>query len=137
MEFTNADIDDASPYYPSTGDAQAVQNNLVLEDLLGEIVSGSLQGDEPGPGEVPRYVLTTSDGREIGRTSQQFGYDLKKTFGFAYSRNWKWPAGFTGARVTSIECATGHPEETRLSGLGSSGMWLVPRLTGLIRQIRD
>jgi hypothetical protein len=73
----------------------------------------------------------------LGRTSQSFGYDLKKIFGFKYSRNWKWPVGFTGARVTSIECATGHPEETRLSGLGASGMWLVPRLTGLIRQIRD
>ncbi|WP_284981228.1 UvrD-helicase domain-containing protein [Arthrobacter sp. efr-133-TYG-118] len=137
MEFINSDIDDVSPYYPATGDAQGVQNNLVLEDLLGEIVSGTLQGHEPGPGEVPRYVLTTGDGRVLGRTSQSFGYDFKKCFGFKYSRNWKWPAAFTGARVTSIECATGHPEETRLSGLGSSGMWLVPRLTGLIRQIRD
>ncbi|MDI3213226.1 UvrD-helicase domain-containing protein [Arthrobacter sp. AL12] len=137
MEFANSDIDDVSPYYPSTGDAQAVQKHLVLDELLGEIVSGTLQGDEPGPGEVPRYVLATRDGRVIGRTSQSFGYDFKRSFGFKYSRNWRWPAGFTGARVTSIECATGHPEETRLSGLGASGMWLVPRLTGLIRQIRD
>ncbi|MCW2830504.1 MAG: rep, partial [Aeromicrobium sp.] len=133
MEFINSDIDDVSPYYPADGDARAVQDNLVLEDLLGQVVSGSLES-EPEPGEVPRYVLTTGDGGVIGRTSTSFAYALKNSFGFRNSRSYQWPAGFTGARVTSIECATGHPEETKLTGLGSSGMWLVPRLTGLIKR---
>lgn len=133
MEFINSDIDDASPYYPADGDARAVQDNLLLENLLGQVVSGSLES-EPEPGEVPRYVLTTGDGGVIGRTSTSFAYALKNSFGFRNSRSYQWPAGFTGARVTSIECATGHPEETKLTGLGSSGMWLVPRLTGLIKR---
>lgn len=136
MEFLNSDVDDVSPYYPADGDAGAVQNNLVLDELLGSVVSGSLE-TEPQHGEVPRYVLTTSDGRLIGRTSQSFAYALKKSFGLQYSRNQAWPSGFTGARVTSIECATGHPEETKLTGLGSSGMWLVPRLTGLITRTKN
>lgn len=135
MEFLNSDIDDVSPYYPEDGDAQAIQDNLVLDDLLGQVVSGFLQS-EPEPGEVPRYVLTTSDGKVIGRTSPAFAYALKKNFGFK-TRSHEWPAGFTGARVTSIECATGHPEETKLTGLGSSGMWLVPRLTGLITRTKN
>ncbi|MGM9472468.1 UvrD-helicase domain-containing protein [Pseudarthrobacter sp. YS3] len=136
MEFLNSDVDDVSPYYPADGDACAVQNNLVLDELLGSVVSGSLE-TEPAHGEFPRYVLTTSDGRIIGRTSQSFASALKKSFGLQYSRNQAWPSGFTGARVTSIECATGHPEETKLMGLGSSGMWLVPRLTGLITRTKN
>jgi DNA helicase-2/ATP-dependent DNA helicase PcrA len=136
MEFLNSDIDDVSPYYPDDGDAQGIQDNLVLEDLLGQVVSGSIQS-EPEPGEVPRYVLTTSDGKVIGRTRPSFAYALKKNFEFKTHRSHEWPAGFTGARVTSIECATGHPEETKLTGLGSSGMWLVPRLTGLITRTKN
>lgn len=134
MEFQNSDIDDVAPFYPDDGDAQAVQEKLVLEDLLGKVVSGTLQS-QPVFGEVPRYVLTTHDGQVIGRTSQSFAYALKKCFGLKRGSNPNWPLGFTGARVTSVECATGHPEETRLAGLGSSGMWLVPRLTGLISRI--
>ncbi|TSE16662.1 AAA family ATPase [Arthrobacter sp. KBS0703] len=136
MEFVNSDIDDISPYFPADGDAQAVQNSLVLDDLLGEVVSGRIDSP-PEPGEVPRYELTTSNGRVLGRTSQSFAYALKKNFSFKGHPGQEWPIAFTGARVTSIECATGHPEETKLAGLGSSGMWLVPRLTGLISRIKD
>lgn len=135
MEFVNSDIDDVSPYYPPTGDAQEVQEALVLEELLGQVVSGTLDGDPPQGSQAARYVLKTEDGRLLGRTSPTFSYALKNSFKFKNSRKWDWPLGFSGARVTSIECATGHPEETRITGLGSSGMWLVPRLTGLIRPI--
>jgi DNA helicase-2/ATP-dependent DNA helicase PcrA len=136
MEFLNSDIDDVSPYYPADGDAHAVQDGLVLDELLGEVVSGRIES-QPEPGGIPRYELTTSDGRRLGRTSQSFAFALKRSFGFKGNRSQEWPTAFTGARVTSIECATGHPEETRLAGLGSSGMWLVPRLTGLISRIKD
>ncbi|MFE4230359.1 UvrD-helicase domain-containing protein [Arthrobacter sp. NPDC056886] len=136
MEFLNSDIDDAAPYCPADGETLAVQENLVLGDLLGEVVSGCIES-QPEPGEVPRYVLSTNDGRVLGRTSQSFAFALKKNFGFRGNRGQEWPTAFTGARVTSIECSTGHPEETKLAGLGSSGMWLVPRLTGLISRIKD
>lgn len=136
MEFLNSDIDDVSPYFPADGDARAVQDGLVLSDLLGEVVSGRI-ASQPEPGEIPRYELSTSDGRRLGRTSQSFAFALKKNFGFKGTASHEWPPAFTGARVTSIECATGHPEETKLAGLGSSGMWLVPRLTGLISRIKD
>lgn len=135
MEFLNSDIDDTAPYYPSSGSPSEVQDGLILEELLGAVVSGRLTSG-PGPGVVPRYELSTNDGRVLGRTSVPFAYALRKNLGFG-NRQPKWPAAFTGARVTSIECASGHPEETRLAGLGSSGMWLVPRLTGLISRMKD
>ena len=136
MEFLNSDIDDVSPYYPLSGTAAEVQERLNLEELLGSIVSGRITSD-PEPGVAPRYELTTDDGRVLGRTSVPFTFALRKHLGFNGNRRHEWPTAFTGARVTSIECATGHPEETKLPGLGSSGMWLVPRLTGLISRIKD
>ncbi len=131
MEFMNSDIDDLTPYSPTEGDAATVQDALVLEVLLGQVISGVLQ-DEPRQGEEPRYVLRTDEGTVIGRTGPGFAHDLRRHLGFSKTRGEQWPEGFIGARVTSVECATGHPEETKLAGLGSSGMWLVPRLTGLI-----
>lgn len=135
MEFLNSDIDDKAPYYPSNGSPSDVQDGLVLEELLGAVVTGRITSDL-GPGVVPRYELTADDGRVLGRTSVPFAYALRKYLGFG-NRQPKWPTAFSGARVTSIECASGHPEETRLAGLGSSGMWLVPRLTGLISRMKD
>lgn len=132
MEFMNSDIDDIAPFVPNGATAESVQNNLVLDNLLGKIISGTMIENEA---EVPSYILSTDDGQIIGRTSTTFGYALKKSFAFKSRRNWNWPPGFSGARVTSIECATGHPDYTKASGLGSSGMWLVPRLTGLVTPI--
>lgn len=138
MEITNSDVDDLTPYYPTDGsDPQSIQDNLKLEELLGVVVSGRIENDAMGTSAAPRYTLETADGRVIGRTSTSFAYALKASYGSWNSRKWQWPAGFTGARVTSIECATGHPEETKVLGLGASGMWLVPRLTGLITRLRD
>ncbi|MHA7209662.1 UvrD-helicase domain-containing protein [Arthrobacter sp. MDT1-65] len=131
MEFLNSDVDDLTPYFPTGGDATEVQDALVLENLVGRVISGVVH-DEPRPGEGPRYVLRTEEGTVIGRTGPGFAHDLRRHLGFSRARGEQWPAGFTGARVTSIECATGSPEETKRVGLGASGMWLVPRLTGLI-----
>ena len=129
MEFINSDIDDVAPFVPSGATAESVQKNLVLDNLLGKIISGTIIENDA---EVPSYILSTDDNQIIGRTSTPFGYALKNSFAFRSRRNWNWPLGFSGARVTSIECATGHPDYTKASGLGSSGMWLVPRLTGLV-----
>lgn len=134
MEFTNSDIDDLIPYFPASESAALqVQEALAGGGLLGASVSGRLSETEIGSAETPRYVLSTDDGQIIGRTSQAFAFSFKRSF--ANSRSWKWPRGFEGARIISIETATGHPSETVASGLGASGMWLVPRLTGLIRPL--
>lgn len=129
MEFINSDIDDMLPFESDEIIAETVQDNLVLERLLGKIIFGAIIDNDS---EIPNYKLLTEDNEIIGKTSDSFGYGLKKSFAFKNRRNWTWPRGFSGGRVISIECATGHPEYTKSAGLGTSGMWLVPRLSGLI-----
>lgn len=138
MEFGNSDIDDLRPYLPPDGSSpESVQSHLSMLDVVGESVFGRLDEKSLETEDVPRYHLESSSGKLLGRTSISFSYALRDSFSFRHSRKWRWPTGFTGARVISVECATGHPGETRALGLGDSGMWLVPRLTGLITRLKD
>ncbi|RAN72346.1 hypothetical protein B5P43_32845 [Bacillus sp. SRB_336] len=131
VEFMNSDVDDVIPFGRTTGQAQSAQLALAQQGLIGTAITGvldelTLHADSP-----PRYLLMDDSQTVIGRTSIGFGYDLRTAFGIRASG--KWPLSFEGARITSIECAFGNSEETTELGLGRSGMWLVPRLTGLIR----
>ena len=131
MEFMNSDIDDQIPFGRTDEEAQLAQATLEGDNASGSSISGHLDENTLGGDGPPRYRLVTDTQICIGRTSLAFGYDLRNAF--RDGRPWTWPHTFTGARVTSVECAFGNPEETIELGLGRSGMWLVPRLTGLIR----
>jgi DNA helicase-2/ATP-dependent DNA helicase PcrA len=131
MEFMNDDIEDLVPFETEGAQAEAVQDTLIGAEVLGQQVVGQLDHTKNDTGSPARYILVTNDGVAIGRTSAGFGQALENTF--RDRRVWEWPSGFTGARISSVECATGSPEETRLAGIGNSGLWLVPRLTGLVR----
>ncbi|CAI3793974.1 ATP-dependent helicase [Pseudarthrobacter sp. MM222] len=131
MEFLNGDIDDVLPAETSGCSPQDVQDRLLAGDIVGQSVQGTLE-DSSDVYEMPRYVLRLASGEVIGRTSNGFGYALKGAFQ-TYGRPWNWPEAFTGARLVSVECATGNPLDTQYAGIGYSGMWLVPRAAGLIR----
>lgn len=135
LEFGNGDIDDVIPYVHTDFAAGRIIEELERPDLIGLSITGVLDPDSGQDGSVARYVLQTPEGTPIGRTSIGFGYALKKAFSWPGSRSWEWPPGFEGARITSLETATGNPEETEAAGLAASGLWLVPRLTGLIRPL--
>jgi DNA helicase-2/ATP-dependent DNA helicase PcrA len=131
MEFLNGDIDDVLPAETSDYSAQDVQGRLLAGDILGQQVQGFLD-DSSEVYEVPRYALTLESGEVIGRTSNGFAFALKSAFQ-THGRPWNWPEAFSGARIVSIECATGNPLDTQDAGIGNSGMWLVPRAAGLIK----
>ena len=129
MEFLNEDIEDVFPVGAVLSDAGAsLPPEQMTQTLLGQPVVGELYSNDFD--SVPRYLLRLSGGELVGRTTDKFGYAMKKAYSIRPGGN--WPARFTGTRITSIECATGSPEDTRYAGLGDSGMWLLPRLTGLI-----
>ena len=129
LEFLNDDVEVVFPVGAIVGEgASVLPMERMTEELVGQPVTGELYADDFQ--SVPRYLLRLGSGEIIGRTSEKFGYALKKAFSIRPGSN--WPQGFTGCRVTSIECATGSAEDTRYAGLGDSGMWLLPRLTGLI-----
>lgn len=131
VEFMNSDIDDLIPFGRTTEQAQSAQLALAQHGVIGTATTGVLDELTLGTDSPPRYLLLNDSQTIIGRTSFGFGYDFGSAFGIRASG--KWPLSFEGARITSIECAFGNSEETTELGLGPSGIWLVPRLTGLIR----
>lgn len=135
LEFGNDDIDDLTPYYHAEFSANRVVQVLQRPDLIGLPITGYLDPNSTQDSGVVRYILKTTEGIPIGRTSVGFGYDLKHTFCWPGAKSWEWPIAFEGTRITSVEAAAGNPEETAAVGLAPSGLWLVPRLTGLIRPL--
>jgi DNA helicase II / ATP-dependent DNA helicase PcrA len=131
IEFMNSDIEDLIPVGRTTEQAQAAQVALGRQGVIGTATTGVLDDLTLSSDSPPRYLLLDDSKTIIGRTSPRFGYDLGLAFGVRPSGS--WPLSFEGARITSVECAFGNSEETIELGLGPSGMWLVPRLTGLIR----
>lgn len=135
MEFGNGDIDDVIPFAHPDFSADRIVTELLRDDLIGFQINGVLDPDSVHDGMAARYILKTPEGIPLGRTSIKFAWALKKAFQRHGMMQWKWPPGFSGARITSLETATGNAEETEAAGLPPSGMWLVPRLTGLIRPL--
>ncbi|WP_186759802.1 UvrD-helicase domain-containing protein [Arthrobacter alpinus] len=135
IEFINSDVDDTMPIDTETNSAQEIQSTLARNDISGQAVLGKLDPATKVT-DLPRYILSLESGEIIGRTSSSFAAALKSNF-YGVSMQHEWPGGFTGSRVTAVECATGRPEDTQFAGLGHSGMWLVPRLTGLITRERN
>lgn len=133
MEFGNADIDDIVPFAHVDYPADRIMTELLRPDLIGLEVDGVLDPESVREGMPARYVLVTREGTPLGRTSPRFAWTLKNTFQRHGSIPWNWPSGFSSARVISLETATGIAGEAAVAGLAPSGMWLVPRLTGLIR----
>lgn len=129
LEFLNDDVESVFPVGAVVAEkSEVLPTERMTEDLLGQRVTGELYSDDFD--SVPRYLLRLGSGEIIGRTSDRFGYALKRAFSIRPGSN--WPQAFSGCRVASIECASGSPEDTHYAGLGDSGMWLLPRLTGLI-----
>lgn len=131
IEFLNADVDDLVPFGRSEEQAVFAQAILERPEAVGTAIAGVLDDSTLGGEAPPRYILLDASNVCVGRTSIGFGYDLRSAY--QDGRQWEWPTEFSGARITSVECAFGNSEETLEIGLGPSGIWLVPRLTGLIR----
>lgn len=131
MEAVSLDADVIKPTGGQDDSAAAVQRRLRCGDVSGAAVTAVLEKDSTP--QLPRFTLhLDEDGTLVGRTSEHFGRGLWSTFG----RPWGgqgWPRAIRGLAVASVETAAGDPDLTRLAGLGGSGLWLVPRLTGLAR----
>jgi DNA helicase II / ATP-dependent DNA helicase PcrA len=129
MEATSEDVDVMQPAVDKDGDGAAVQRRLLGADVAGLSVTAIREDDTPV--EAPRYRLwLTDEDVLIGRTSEHFGRALRSTFGPRRAGQ-IWPRRINGLAVASVETVAGDPDYTRRAGLAGSGLWLVPRLTGL------
>jgi DNA helicase-2/ATP-dependent DNA helicase PcrA len=129
MEVTSADVDALQPAVEVGGDGFVIQKRLLAPEVVGAPVTAVREDDTPV--EAPRYRLwLTNEDVLIGRTSEHFGRALRSTFGPRRAGQ-VWPRCINGLAVASVETVAGDPDYTRRAGLAGSGLWLVPRLTGL------
>lgn len=81
-----------------------------------------------GADACPRYEVT-SDGSLLGETDERFGKYVCDVLG---RKGQRAPKVLDGAHVQLVETRTGHPAAGEQLGLGAAGMWLAPRLGGLV-----
>lgn len=128
FEFLYGDVESDCPASTHTVDAQHIQQTLQSLDNVGMRVYAELDETE-STSESPSYLLVTQDQQPLGRTSAAFDIAFQRTFGWLKNR----PSVIDGLTLVSVETVAGDYRESERAGLGSSGFWLVPRITGLAR----
>jgi hypothetical protein len=129
-EIRPADVDTVRP--PGGGIAKtavgSVQDRLAKDLQRGTAVELKLvhvrKSDEP----IPFYALLV-DGEIVGETNEHFGEMLRRRL--HRHEDVRFPRLLTNIFVSGIETVVGLPGEGEAEGLGVSGMWLRPRITGL------
>lgn len=130
FEFQYADVDASRPASTDDWTAGEIQEALREPGLVGAPVIARLDEDESTEW-LPAFALETENGLVVGRTSDGFNE------AFAYYYHWldEWPQVVDGLCLVSVETVAGDERLSERAGLGSSGFWLVPRLTGLARPV--
>ncbi|MET9199599.1 UvrD-helicase domain-containing protein [Gordonia sp. NPDC003585] len=129
IEFGAGDVLTARPASDDSARAREIQEVLKVASP-GESVIGTV---EPGlsTDDVPVFVLRTDAGMELGVTNEWFGRAIADEFGYRFRDGWDGVV-IDGLRLVAVETVAGDPHLTEEAGLGSSGMWLVPRVFGLV-----
>ncbi|MGW5524842.1 UvrD-helicase domain-containing protein [Gordonia sp. NPDC003950] len=129
IEFGSGDVLSGRPL---AGDAARVRDmrRALTNASPGEPVTGFV---EPvySTDDVPVFVLRTDAGDELGITNEWFGRAIADEFGYRFRDGWDG-AVIEGLRLVAVETVAGDPRLTEDAGLGSSGLWLVPRVFGLV-----
>ena len=129
IEFGSGDVLAGRPL---SGDAARVRDmqRALTDASPGEVVTGVV---EPvySTDDVPVFVLRTGAGDELGITNEWFGRAVADEFGYRFRDGWDG-AVIEGLRLVAVETVAADPRLTEDAGLGSSGLWLVPRVFGLV-----
>ncbi|MEP9394530.1 UvrD-helicase domain-containing protein [Gordonia sp. VNK1] len=129
IEFGSGDVLAGRPLSGDAARVRYMQLSLT-EASPGEPVTGVV---DPGysTDDVPVFVLRTDAGDELGITNEWFGRAVADEFGYRFRDGWDG-AAIEGLRLVAVETVAGDPRLTEDAGLGSSGLWLVPRVFGLV-----
>jgi DNA helicase-2/ATP-dependent DNA helicase PcrA len=130
FEFLYDDVDITEPTAGGGADAAAVQENLLDRGLIGSSVEAALDHEKSTP-EMPAYLFASQDGRILGRSSEGFNIAFNAAFGRKNSS--QFPGRLFGLTLVSTETVAGEPRRTELHAIGASGLWLAPRITGLVQ----
>lgn len=126
FEFQYNDVEAGAPVSSHSATAGEIQRNLSSIARVGVRVHLELDSRLTNASSAS-YLLVTEDGVQIGRTSASFNDAFARAFKWLDN----WPRLVGGLTLVSVETVAGDPRESENVGLGSSGFWLVPRVTGL------
>lgn len=129
FEFLYDDVDVSEPTAGGGLNAADVQENLRGDVLVGANVEAVLDHELSTP-YLPSYLLTTEEGYLLGRTSESFNMAFNTVFG--RRDGGVFPGRLFGLTLVSVETVAGEPRKTERSDVGRSGLWLAPRITGLV-----
>lgn len=76
-------------------------------------------------------MLSTGSGELLGVTDRRLGRHLSYNFGYRFRDGWDG-ATLEDLTLVSIDTVATDPRSTAQAGLGDSGLWLVPRVFGLV-----
>ncbi|MGW7343435.1 UvrD-helicase domain-containing protein [Streptomyces sp. NPDC054854] len=132
VEVRAADVSAVEPA-DAPNDAADAQRYLLERVRPGDAVTFRLRDDLPmGPWQSPRYALL-HDGREIGDASEVFRSDLYSTLKVGTTWEIRWPAEICGLRIDCLESVAGSTAAGANAGLGTHGVWIAPRISGIGR----
>lgn len=129
FEFLYDDVDVREPTAGGSSDAEAIQLNLRDYGLVGTNIE-CLLDQERSTRELPSYLFVSEDGRVLGRTSEGFNIAFNSAFG--RRDGGVFPKRLFGLILVSVETVAGEPRTTERLEVGASGLWLAPRITGLV-----
>ena len=129
FEFLYDDVDVTEP--ATGGDVVAASTQEILRgsDLIGTSVEAMLD-HEVSSSELPSYLFTSEEGYLLGRSSESFNNAFNTVFG--RRGGGAFPGRLFGLTLVSVETVAGEPQKTEQLEVGVSGLWLAPRITGLV-----
>jgi hypothetical protein len=132
LELLASDVHRLDPAgaYMIDDDARQLQSYLATEVGSGdEVQLALLRSSVDGQ---PRAVYRIDHrGRALGVTSDALGSALWNNLAVNGTLEHGFPRVLRGGRVYAVETVGGSTSAGRRAGLGSSGLWLAPRLHGL------
>ncbi|KXO91393.1 DNA helicase IV (plasmid) [Tsukamurella tyrosinosolvens] len=130
MELTARDVRDDSPPPMEPHRLVEMQRNLAAVSP-GEAVTGFFDPTSTMSAQEPVFVLSTGSGELLGVTDRRLGRHLSYNFGYRFRDGWDG-ATLEDLTLVSIDTVATDPRSTAQAGLGDSGLWLVPRVFGLV-----
>ncbi|MFJ6250422.1 MULTISPECIES: UvrD-helicase domain-containing protein [unclassified Streptomyces] len=136
VEAVARDVHRDTPPCSTAMDAATTQAYLLEHVRTGDAVTFRMRHPVPaGPEQSPPYDLFHRD-RIIGEASERFRRDLYAVEKVSPLWDITWPNEIADLRVDILETVSGSTAAGANAGLGGSGVWIAPRITGIGRYRR-
>ncbi|MFG2834749.1 UvrD-helicase domain-containing protein [Streptomyces zaomyceticus] len=136
VQVMTGDVHRDTPSCSADMDAAMTQTYLLEQVRAGDAMTLRMRHPVPaGPEQSPPYDLLHHD-RVVGEVSERFRRDLYAVEKVSRSWDITWPSEIVGLRVDTLETVAGSTAAGANAGLGRSGVWIAPRITGIGRYRR-